>query len=234
MSRGEVNVVGAGLAGPLLAILLARRGFSVTLYERRADPRHASADAGRSINLALAARGIFALEHADLMSSVRPLMIPMRGRMVHEPGRPPVLLPYGQREDEVIYSVGRAALNRLLIDEAARQPGITLRFGEACAAVSPARDRLVLNVVHDDGPAAPGKVGAAAQAGAPGHAGMVREVSLAPTIATDGAGSALRASLAAQGLVAVREEPLDHDYKELAIPPVEPKKFSDVGLIQRG
>ena len=42
---------------------------------------------------------------------------------------------------------------------------------------------------------------------------------LAPTIATDGAGSAVRASLAAASLVTVREDWLDHDYKELAIPP---------------
>ena len=216
MSRGAVNVVGAGLAGPLLAVLLARRGFTVTLYERREDPRHASADAGRSINLALAARGIRALEHAGLMSSVRSLMIPMRGRMVHEPDRPPALLPYGQREEEVIYSVGRAALNRLLIDEAARQPGITLRFGEACAAISPARDRLVLNVAHSDRASAAGAPG---QVRTPGQASTVREVPLAPAIATDGAGSAVRASLAAQGLIAVREDLLDHDYKELAIPP---------------
>ena len=200
MSRGAVNIVGAGLAGPLLAVLLARRGFAVTIYERRDDPRSAPADAGRSINLALAARGIRALEHAGIMASVRPLMIPMRGRMVHEPDRTPTLLPYGQREEEVIYSVGRAALNRLLIDEAARLPGITLRFGEACTSVSPACDRLGLRR----------------------HA-----VPLAPTIATDGAGSAVRASLTAQGLVASREEPLDHDYKELAIPPVQGRHALD-------
>jgi kynurenine 3-monooxygenase len=40
-----------------------------------------------------------------------------------------------------------------------------------------------------------------------------------PTIATDGAGSAVRASLATAGLLAVREEWLDHDYKELTLPP---------------
>src|SRR5579884_1329815 len=132
--RGEanVNIVGAGLAGPLLAILLSRRGFPVTLYERRDDPRRVRADAGRSINLALAARGILALERAGLLDRVRPLMIPMRGRMVHEPGREPRLLPYGQRAEEVIYSVGRGALNRLLIDAAARLENVALGFGETC------------------------------------------------------------------------------------------------------
>src|SRR5581483_6998433 len=42
----------------------------------------------------------------------------------------------------------------------------------------------------------------------------------APVIATDGAGSAVRSSLAQQGRVSVREEPLDHDYKELSMPAV--------------
>ena len=39
-----VNIVGAGLAGSLLAILLAKRGFGVTVYERRRDPRIADAE----------------------------------------------------------------------------------------------------------------------------------------------------------------------------------------------
>ena len=80
----RVNLVGAGLAGALLAVLFARRGFAVTLYERRADPRQSRPERGRSINLALAARGLAALERAGVMDAVRPLLIPMRGRMVHE------------------------------------------------------------------------------------------------------------------------------------------------------
>ena len=48
-----VNIIGAGLAGSLLAILLAKRGFKVTVYERRPDPRVSDDESGRSINLAL-------------------------------------------------------------------------------------------------------------------------------------------------------------------------------------
>jgi kynurenine 3-monooxygenase len=193
----HLNIVGAGLAGPLLAILLARRGLSVTLYERRRDPRSAAPEAGRSINLALAARGIGALEQAGLMPQVQPLLIAMRGRMVHEPAGAAVLQPYGQREEEVIYSVGRSALNRVLIEEAARYPSVTLHFEQSCIAAEPARDALVMR----DGPA---------------H--RTYEVPLAPTIAADGAGSAVRTSLAAQGLTEAREDLLGHDYKELSVP----------------
>jgi len=193
-----VNIVGAGLAGALLAVLLARRGFAVALHERRPDPRQAQPERGRSINLALAARGMRALERAGLMERVRPLTIAMRGRMVHEPSGASALQRYGQREHEVIYSVGRADLNRLLIEEALRHPNVTVHFNRQCLAADPLRERLRMRDTVS---------------------GAGQELPLTPAIATDGAGSAVRGSLAAAGLVTVREEWLDHDYKELTIPP---------------
>jgi kynurenine 3-monooxygenase len=198
LPRGALNIVGAGLAGALLALLAARRGLSVTLYERRADPRQVQPERGRSINLALAARGVRALERAGVMERVRPLLIPMRGRMVHERSGHAALQPYGQREHEVIWSVGRADLNRVLIEEATRHTGVAVRFNQLCLGADPVSGRLRL---RDQG------------------RGGEYQVELAPTIATDGAGSAVRLSLAAARLVAAREDWLDHDYKELTVPP---------------
>ncbi len=193
-----VNIVGAGLAGSLLALLLARRGLFVTLHERRPDPRQAQPERGRSINLALAARGMRALERAGVMERVRPLLIPMRGRMVHGLSGQTALQPYGQREHEVIWSVGRADLNRVLIEEASRHAGVSVRFNQLCLGADVRADGLRF---RDQA------------------SGALHEVSLTPTIATDGAGSAVRGSLAAAGLVRVHEEWLDHDYKELSVPP---------------
>jgi kynurenine 3-monooxygenase len=193
----SITIVGAGLAGALLALLCARRGLQVTLYERRPDPRQAHPEQGRSINLALAARGICALEQAGVMQAVRPHLIGMRGRMVHEPGAGASLQPYGQRAEEVIWSVGRAELNRVLIDAAARHAGVAVHFSQACLGVDPQADRLRLrNTVS----------------------GAEHEVALTPTIAADGAGSVVRTCLAGVAAVAAREDWLDHDYKELTIP----------------
>jgi len=197
LAARPVQIVGAGLAGSLLALLLARRGFAVTLFDRRGDPRLVPSAAGRSINLALAARGILALQRACIMPSVRPLLIGMRGRMLHDRLGRCELQPYGRTAQEVIYSIGRAALNRVLLDEVARHPRVTVKFGQACLGADLARQVLSLRDV----------------AGA-----VIYELPLAPTIAADGAGSAVRASLAAAGAVAVRDEPLEHDYKELTIP----------------
>ncbi|MGH8296120.1 MAG: FAD-dependent oxidoreductase, partial [Steroidobacteraceae bacterium] len=192
-----VNIVGAGLAGALLAVLLARSGFAVELHDRRPDPRISEGERGRSINLALAARGIAALERAGMMERVRPLLIPMRGRMIHSLSGGTRLQPYGQRQEEVIYSVSRADLNRVLVEEAARHPHVRLHFRQTCLAALPKRGTLRL---RDEA------------------TGSECTVGIAPTFATDGAGSAVRTSLARSGLITVREDRLDHDYKELTLP----------------
>ena len=54
MTEKTITIVGAGLVGALLAALLAQRGFEVTVFERRPDPRMTGFLGGRSINLALA------------------------------------------------------------------------------------------------------------------------------------------------------------------------------------
>src|ERR1700759_4183455 len=140
-----INVVGAGLAGALLCVMLVRHGCgALRLWDRRPDPRRTRSERGRSINLALASRGIRALEHAGAMDRVRPLLVPMRGRMIHERSGRIYLQPYGQRADEVIYSVGRAALNRVLVEEATSHAAVTVRFQQTCIGVHPAKAVLRL------------------------------------------------------------------------------------------
>lgn len=210
LTTPSVNIVGAGLAGSLLAILLARRGLRVTVYERRPDPRVAQPDDGRSINLALAARGIRGLERAEVLDRVTPLTIPMRGRMVHEHDGSAALQRYGVRAEEVIYSVSRAALNRVLIEAAAEFPNVDLRFGQRSRGLKAGGNDIEL---QDE------------------KTGRLYTAPAAPGIATDGGGSPLRHALAARGLSRVREEMLDHDYKELTIPAVHGRHALEVNAL---
>ncbi|HEX6997406.1 MAG TPA: NAD(P)/FAD-dependent oxidoreductase [Gammaproteobacteria bacterium] len=194
MTGERIVIVGGGPAGSLLAILLARRGRAPLVLER--SPRFTPGDhGGRSINLALAARGIAALRAAGIDADVMRLAIPMRGRMVHEDGAQR-LAPYGQRDDEQIYSVARAALNALLHELAAHRHGVEYRFGHRCVGVDIETGRPVV------------------------ESAAGREVLAADVVlAADGAGSEVRRSLAAAGMIEAHEELLDHGYKELTIPP---------------
>jgi kynurenine 3-monooxygenase len=194
------TVIGAGPVGSLMALMLANRGHAVKLIERRADPRSAPPERGRSINLAMAARGMLALEHAGLAARVKPALMPMPGRMLHDGAAEPQFLRYGQNDHEVIYALSRERLNRILIDAAAECPGIVLRFGTRCLDVDIAAGNVTLRDERD---------------------GRDYHESFDVLLGADGAGSAVRTALVARGLVRAQEQPLDHDYKELIIPPCD-------------
>jgi kynurenine 3-monooxygenase len=193
----SVTICGAGLAGTLLAIILAQRGYEVRLYERLADLRREIIPAGRSINLALAARGIRALELAGVMPDVKPLLIEMPGRMVHDLSGASTFLRYGQDASEVIYSVSRPGLNRILLD-AAERAGVALFFRHAVVAVDFDQKIVCLHAADTNEEIA---------------------VPLRHVIGADGAGSVLRQALVAKYSIAHRDDLLAHGYKELTIPP---------------
>ncbi|MFN8337355.1 MAG: FAD-dependent oxidoreductase, partial [Cyclobacteriaceae bacterium] len=55
-AKKSIAISGAGLVGSLAAIYLRKRGYDVTVFERRHDMRKSGAEGGRSINLALSNR----------------------------------------------------------------------------------------------------------------------------------------------------------------------------------
>ena len=96
MRSAKVTLIGAGLAGCLLAVYLARRGFSVQIFERRPDMREQADAAGRSINLSLSARAIHALREVELHGKCEAHLVAMSGRMIHGEKSELLYQPYGR------------------------------------------------------------------------------------------------------------------------------------------
>jgi len=200
----EVTLVGGGLAGALLALMLARKGLRVTVYERRADVRVDQIEEGRSINLALSARGIHALSLVGLDAEVLARAIPMRGRFIHPVSGPCSLIPYGRKPDEVIHSVSRRGLNAQLLDALAREPGVAVHFQHRCTGYH-LRTRTL--TIRDEA------------------AGREFTAEAPVVIGTDGAASAVRLSLMQSTRMNYSQEYLEHGYKELTIPPAADGSF---------
>jgi kynurenine 3-monooxygenase len=194
----KIRIVGAGPTGTLLAILLARRGAAqVELYESRPDLRGAAAESGRSINLALADRGIHALKAACVLEALGSAMLPMRGRLIHHANGETSFQPYGQRRDEVIFSISRHRLNQVLLEVAARHSGIQLHFEHRFEAADFAAGTARIRDLKRD---------------------QLLTVPMQPLLAADGAGSVMRREMSALNLIQARETDLEHGYKELSIP----------------
>jgi kynurenine 3-monooxygenase len=192
-----VRIIGAGPTGALLAILLQRRRYTVELYESRPDPRTGAAESGRSINLALADRGIHALQMAGVFPDIERLLLPMRGRLIHHLDGGTSLQPYGQRLNELIYSISRRELNQVLLDVAARQPGVTVHFEHRFEGAEFDEGTALIRDLRQN---------------------RLLSIPMQPLLAADGAGSWVRRRMSSLHLIDADETDLEHGYKELSIP----------------
>lgn len=203
----KVIVVGAGLCGSLLAVNLAQKGYRVAVYERRGDIRKAEFIGGRSINLALSARGIQALELVDMGHLVKEQGIPMKGRMIHDLDGRESFFSYSGRPDEYINSISRGGLNKALLLKASEYDNISFHFNHQCEDVDFEQGRIQFynadsgERVYDEADVIFG---------------------------TDGAGSAVRQAMmkhSNQIRFDFSQSYLTHGYKELSIPPADDGGF---------
>ena len=130
----KVTLIGAGLVGSLLSMYLAKRGYQVSIFEKRPDMRKAEYAGGRSINLALSHRGFNGLAAIGLADEIRKVGIPMYGRVLHQANGDVQYQAYG-KEGEAIYSVSRGGLNKKLMELADADPNIHITFEKNCIDV---------------------------------------------------------------------------------------------------
>lgn len=202
--RRHITLIGAGLAGAVLATLLAQRGWEVDVFEKRGDPRIKGYEGGRSINLALAERGRHALRLAGADDAVMAQAVMMRGRMVHFLDGRTDLQRYGRDDSEVIWSVHRGELNVILL-EIAERAGAKLHFNRGLSSVDFDARSATFTDPRDGG---------------------THQAHFVSLVGADGAGSALRGAMSAETELDERTEFLGHSYKELEIPPAADGGFS--------
>lgn len=193
-SSKHIAICGAGLVGSLLSIYLAKRGYKVSVFERRGDMRQSSYVGGRSINLALSNRGIRALDEVDLAQEMKKVAIPMHGRVMHNRAGELSFLQYG-KEGQFINSVSRSALNIVLMNKA-EELGVDFHFEQRITKVD--LEKTILTVDH-------------------GESTVVRNFDL--IIGADGAFSAVRSAFQITDRFDYSQDYIDHGYKELHIPP---------------
>ncbi|MBS1772896.1 MAG: FAD-dependent monooxygenase [Bacteroidetes bacterium] len=191
----SVTILGAGLVGSLLAVLMRKRGYEITVYERRPDMRSSTISAGKSINLAMSARGWKALDLAGLRKDIEDLAIPMYGRYLHQPDGTSASQAYG-KNNEAIYSVSRGELNKKLMT-IAEEHGAKIHFEQRCTKVD-----VPTNTVHFQS--------------ADNKETIVQADLL---FGSDGAFSALRNSYLFIDRAEYVQHYIEHGYKELCIPP---------------
>ena len=190
----QIAIVGAGLVGSLLSIYLSKRGYTISVFERRADMRKQTLDGGRSINLALSNRGIRALDEIGLANVIKQTAVAMHGRMMHDLQGKLTYQPYG-KQGQFINSVSRSGLNKVLMTEA-EKIGVEFRFEQWITNVD-----LEKTQIHIGSPQS-----------------TVDSRPFDFIIGSDGAFSAVRSALQLTDRFDYAQDYIDHGYKELHIP----------------
>lgn len=200
----NVTIVGAGLVGSLLSIYLAKKGYTVNIFERRPDMRKTTMSAGKSINLALSDRGWRGLEGVGIADEIKKIGIPMYGRFIHNRDGSTAYQPYG-RDDQANYSVSRADINMKLMDLAEQQPNVKIHFNERCTNI----DKQKLNASFENH-----------------ESKKITETTSDLLFGSDGAFSAVRLNMQIHNdRFEYNQHYIDCGYKELIIPPGENGTF---------
>ncbi|MGN6645325.1 MAG: FAD-dependent oxidoreductase [Cytophaga sp.] len=192
----QVTICGAGLVGSLLAIFLKRQNMDVRVFEKRPDPRKSEVHAGRSINLAISQRGLRALGEAapGLEKQALALAVPMYGREIHDLNGELHFQAYGETSQH-INSIGRAALNELLISTA-EQLGVPFSFDLSCSDYDAANQQWIFTSASHE---------------------IIKTLPQEILIGADGAFSTVRAMLSKKSAAQPVVDTLDYAYKELEI-----------------
>jgi len=195
--NGPTIVVGGGIAGAYMATLLGQRGELVTMFDSRPDPRTEAGAGGRSINLAIAERGLAALRQIGVVETIEQIVVPMNGRIIHD-DQVSGLQPYGNLAAEVLWSVDRTALTNVLLDAAEATGKVDIRFGQRCRNVD-----FDLNLIS----LSDSKQG-----------DSWYQVPFGTIFGADGVGSIVRSEILDLNGGSVRKEMLDHRYVEIEMP----------------
>lgn len=132
--RSSITIIGAGLAGSFLAILLAKRGMKITVYEQFSRDEIDNKASKRSYTLTMYGYGIQALRDTGLWEVVKPLFTPLIGSVTQvKPHTKPILIRLGSKLP--FYCVSRADLLKALIQHAEKQQNITFHFETTLMAV---------------------------------------------------------------------------------------------------
>lgn len=202
--ENKITIIGAGLAGSLLSIILAKRGFEVEIFEKRKDMRTQKVEAGRSINLALSHRGLKGLERAGIGKEILQEAIPMYGRMLHAINGNLTAVPYGKDASEFINSISRSGLNIALLNLAEKFDNIHINFAHELVEADLDAQTYTFEDKNNQ---------------------TTKKHYAKKVLAADGAGSILRNAIKNKIKFEENIDFLAHGYKELHIPPAENNQF---------
>lgn len=195
----KIAIIGAGLAGCYLAILLAKRGYDVDIYERLAENSITEHHSKRTFNLTFYHRGVLSLKKIGIWDEAKKILVPLEGSVYHPDYAEPIYTPFDY-DGKPQYTVQRPDLLALFIKHATAFPNIRFHFNTQLISVNRWEKTITINSSHD-----------------PLHYDLL--------FGADGVNSTVRNFVQQGQSTTHRQENLDWNYKEVTISRVVGEKM---------
>jgi kynurenine 3-monooxygenase len=193
----RIVVIGAGLSGSIISSYLAKLGYDISIYERLSDSRVKEEAEARSINLTLSTRGLNSLSDLGILEEALSKAVTLRGRSIHQTNGKVNFQPYGNRKEEVLYSIQRYELQKILLDHLGTLPNVEVSFESDCIQLDKNKKKLVVQSRQTD---------------------TTKSVQADLIVGADGTFSTIRQQIQKRERVDYRQDFLDWGYKQFIIP----------------
>ncbi len=134
-SKNKITIIGTGLAGSFLAVLFARKGFTVEIFERLDKKDICDTASKRSYNIVLFGYGIKILKQADLWKDIQPYILALKGSVTHITKEPKPIVKMVDQLKITYFTITRAKLADILLTQASSHPSVTIHYNTRLVSI---------------------------------------------------------------------------------------------------
>lgn len=138
-----ITIIGGGLAGAFLALLLAKRGFRVQIFEKLSEEEYLNANNKRSFNLTFHYRGVAALQKAGLWNSIKHIFIKLDGTVIHPKNKKPVFSKF-DFNNKPYYGVQRITLLQFLYKKILLYKNVSYYFSSELIWIDIRKKKIII------------------------------------------------------------------------------------------
>ena len=125
--KTPITIIGAGLVGCFMAILLAKRGYKVSIYERSSKSEFDNPISSRSFNMTFQDFGTNSLKEAGVWEIIQSIILPLDGSITKvEKNAKPIFSRVAK--DIPYFTVTRTSLAKKFVEYLQQNPLVTFHF----------------------------------------------------------------------------------------------------------
>lgn len=144
--KQSITIIGAGPTGLFLALLFAKRGFKVEIFDRLSLSQICTDSSSRSFSISFFKRGLEAMEKVDIADEIANVAVFLQGSTVHPPYADKVHVDHDTKNNSYI-AIKRSTVVEVLLKETKKYSSISIHYDTVIMGIDRNNKHLMLQHV---------------------------------------------------------------------------------------